>query len=164
MEDYLRRTPYSNLSEEEKKRKSAKLNTINRNFICPVSLVLNFASAKRLCEKMVIKRFKLLPERDPIYFTPEEVARCLQSTSIAVPRCIPTTSISIVGFFILKFRATSKFFDSNISATKPSKSLQSMSREASSIGIPDFMAESTVFSLFSIKNHQIDFLVMPNEP
>ena len=81
MEDYLRRTPYSNLSEEEKKRKSAKLNTINRNFICPVSLVLNFASAKRLCEKMVINRFKLI-ERDPLYFTPEEVEKCLQSTSM----------------------------------------------------------------------------------
>ena len=81
MEDYLRRTPYSDLSEIEKKQKSAKLNTINRNFICPVSLVLNFASSKRLCEKMVIKRFKLI-ERPPIFFTPEEVEKCLQSASM----------------------------------------------------------------------------------
>jgi len=81
MEEYLKTTPYSDLSEEEKKQKSARLNTMNRNFICPVSLVLNFASAKRLCEKMVIKRFKLI-ERDPIYFTPEEVEKCLQSTSM----------------------------------------------------------------------------------
>ena len=81
LEDYLRRTPYSDLSEIEKKQKSAKLNTINRNFICPVSLVLNFASSKRLCEKMVIKRFKLI-ERPPIFFTPEEVEKCLQSASM----------------------------------------------------------------------------------
>lgn len=81
MEEYLKKTPYNDLSEEEKKRKSARLNTINRSFICPVSLVLNFASAKRLCEKMVINRFKLI-ERDPLYFTPEEVEKCLQSTSM----------------------------------------------------------------------------------
>ena len=81
MEEYLKKTPYNDLSEEEKKRKSARLNTINRSFICPVSLVLNFASAKRLCEKMVINRFKLI-ERDPLYFTAEEVEKCLQSTSM----------------------------------------------------------------------------------
>ena len=81
MENYLRKTPYNDLTEEEKKQKSARLNTMNRCFICPVSLVLNFASAKRLCEKMVINRFKLI-EREPIYFTYDEVSRCLNSTSM----------------------------------------------------------------------------------
>ncbi|SUZ57249.1 uncharacterized protein METZ01_LOCUS10103 [marine metagenome] len=88
----------------------------------------------------------------------------MQSISTAVLRCTPTTSISIVGFFILKLRKTSKCFVSSISATSPSKSFQPISCEASSIGTPFLIAKIAVFSLSSMKNHNIDFLLMPNEP
>jgi len=39
-----------------------------------------------------------------------------------------------------------------------------ISCEASSIGTPFLIAKIAVFSLSSIKNHNIDFLLTPNEP
>ena len=81
MEEHLKNSAYSDLSESEKKQKSARFNTINRSFICPASLVINYANQLGKSHKMVISRLKLI-ERDPIYFTPEEVDRCMKTTSM----------------------------------------------------------------------------------
>ena len=81
MENYLKNSAYSDLSESEKKQKSARFNSINRCFISPVSLVVNYANQLGKSNKMVIPRLKII-ERDPIFFTPEEVDKCMKTTSM----------------------------------------------------------------------------------
>jgi integrase len=81
LEDYLKQSAYSDLNENDKKRKSARLNTINRSFICPTSLIINYANQQKMCNKMVIPRMQLI-KRDPIFFTVKEVEKCLQTSTL----------------------------------------------------------------------------------
>tara|TARA_R100000656_G_C3948759_1_gene128017 strand:+ start:227 stop:1381 length:1155 start_codon:yes stop_codon:yes gene_type:complete len=73
---------YTNLSEEERLKKSSRLNTMNRNVITPISLVLHYAASQKpkLCDYMVVNRFKVL-KRPPIYFSYEEFDRVIDSQS-----------------------------------------------------------------------------------
>ena len=68
----------TDLNEQEKRKKSSRLNTMNRCVICPLSLILHHgASLKpKLCDYMVVNRYTLV-KRPPVYFTNEEFDRCL---------------------------------------------------------------------------------------
>jgi integrase len=71
---------YTDLSEEERLQKSSRLNTMNRNVISPISVVLHYGASQKpkLCDYMVINRFKIL-KRPPIYFTYQEFNRIIES-------------------------------------------------------------------------------------
>jgi len=73
----------SDLNEQEKLKRSSRLNTINRNVVCPISLVLHYGAKQTppLCNYLVVDRFKLV-KRPPIYFSYEEFDRCLDIQAI----------------------------------------------------------------------------------
>ena len=81
LDDRLRRSAYSDLNEHEQQYKSSRNNTINRSFIGIASLILHYgANELKCCSYMTINRLPIL-DKLPMYFTPDEVSRCLQSTS-----------------------------------------------------------------------------------
>ncbi len=81
MDERLKNNTWSDLNEHEQKKKSSRNNTINRSFISIASLVLHYgANELKCCSYMEVKRLPILSS-NPLYFTPEEVYRCLQSTN-----------------------------------------------------------------------------------
>jgi len=73
----------TDLSEQEKLKKSSRQNTINRCVISPISLVLHYGAKQTppLCDYLVVDRYKIL-DRPPIYFTYDEFDRCLEIKAI----------------------------------------------------------------------------------
>ena len=83
MDDNIKYAADIDLSEQEKLKRSSRLNTINRNVVCPISLVLHYGAKQnpKLCDYMVVDRFKLV-QRPAIYFTTEEFDRCLETKAL----------------------------------------------------------------------------------
>ena len=81
LDERLRKSAWSDLNEHEREKKSSRNNSINRAFIGISSLVLHYgANELKCCSYMTVNRLPIL-EKQPLYFTPDEVSRCLQSTS-----------------------------------------------------------------------------------
>tara|TARA_R100001463_G_scaffold25735_9_gene60801 strand:+ start:1308 stop:2411 length:1104 start_codon:yes stop_codon:yes gene_type:complete len=81
LDERLRKSAWSDLNQHEQEKKSSRNNSINRGFIGIASLILHYgANELKCCQYMTVNRLPIL-EKEPMYFTKEEVERCLASTS-----------------------------------------------------------------------------------
>lgn len=83
LDDSIKYAADTDLSEQEKLKRSSRLNTINRCVISPISLVLHYGAKQnpKWCDYMVVDRFKLI-DRPSIYFTYEEFDKCLEINAL----------------------------------------------------------------------------------